>query len=146
MFICIEGEENNMNKNKKLQLSKSSKKSSESSTLNKIIKISQKAGINVVYSGLLLFYTLQKPFVPKWAKATITSALGYFIFPVDAIADFTPAIGYADDLGVLALAIVAVAMFIDDKVKQKSKTKLKNWFGEYDENVLKDIDSRVSSK
>jgi uncharacterized membrane protein YkvA (DUF1232 family) len=146
MFICIEGEENNMNKNKKLQLSKSSKKSSESSILNKIVKISQKAGISVVYSGLLLFYTLQKPFIPKWAKATITSALGYLIFPVDAIPDFTPAIGYADDLGVLALAIVAVAMFIDDKVKQKSKTKLKNWFGEYDASVLKDIDSKVSSK
>ena len=133
-----------MKGNKKLQLNKHSKKNIQNSLLNKIVKVSQKAGINVVYAGLLLFYVLQKPFVPKWARATITSALGYFILPVDVIPDFTPAIGYSDDLGVLALAIVAVAMFIDDKVKQKSKAKLKSWFGEYKESVLKDIDNRIN--
>ncbi|MBK5240343.1 YkvA family protein [Clostridium sp.] len=132
-----------MKENKKLQFNKRSKKNTQNSMLNKIVEVSQKAGINVVYTGLLLFYVLQKPFVPKWAKATITSALGYFIFPADVIPDFTPAIGYSDDLGVLALAIVAVAMFIDDKVKKKSKAKLKSWFGEYEESVLKDIDNRI---
>ncbi|WP_291636190.1 YkvA family protein [Clostridium sp.] len=133
-----------MKENKKLQLKKYLKKNTQDSLLNKLVEVSQKAGINVVYAGLLLFYVLQKPFVPKWAKATITSALGYFIFPVDAIPDFTPAIGYSDDLGVLAIAIVAVAMFIDDKVKEKSKAKLKSWFGEYKESVLRDIDKRVN--
>lgn len=131
-----------MKENKKILLSKYSKKNTRN-LLNKIVKVSQKAGINVVYAGLLLFYVLQKPFVPKWAKASITSALGYFIFPVDVIPDFTPAIGYSDDLGVLALAIAAVAMFIDDKVKKKSKAKLKSWFGDYEESVLKDIDKRI---
>lgn len=132
-----------MKENKKILLIKRSKKNTRNSMLNKIVKVSQKAGINVVYAGLLLFYVLQKPFVPKWAKATITSALGYFILPVDVIPDFTPAIGYSDDLGVLAIAIVAVAMFIDDKVKKKSKAKLKSWFGDYEESVLKDIDKRI---
>ena len=131
-----------MKENKKILLSKHSKKNTRN-LLNKIVKVSQKAGINVVYAGLLLFYVLQKPFVPKWAKGTITSALGYFIFPLDVIPDFTPAIGYSDDLGVLALAIAAVAMFIDDKVKKKSKAKLKSWFGDYEESVLKDIDKRI---
>ncbi|MBU3188352.1 DUF1232 domain-containing protein [Clostridium bowmanii] len=130
-------------KKNKILLNKRSKKDKQNSLLNKIVKVSQKAGINVVYAGLLLFYVLQKPFVPKWAKATITSALGYFIFPLDVIPDITPAVGYSDDLGVLALAIVAVAMFIDDKVKKKSKAKLKSWFGEYEESVLKDIDNRI---
>jgi len=115
----------------------------ESSLFNKILEISQKAGINVIYAGLLLFYTLQKPIIPKWAKATITSTLGYLIFPFDIIPDFTPVIGYSDDLGVLVLAIAAVAIFIDDKVKQKSKEKLKKWFGEYDQSILKDIDGRL---
>jgi len=133
-----------MEENEKTQLDKCSKKYTENSLFNKIIKISQKAGINVIYAGLLLFYTLQKPFIPKWAKATITSALGYFILPIDVIPDFTPAIGYGDDLGVLALAVVAVAMFIDDKVKLKSKAKLINWFGEYDESVLEDIENRIN--
>ncbi|MCJ7688564.1 MAG: YkvA family protein [Clostridiaceae bacterium] len=133
-----------MKENRKLQLNKHTKKITHKSLLNKIVKVSQKAGINVVYAGLLLFYVLQKPFVPKWAKATITSALSYFIFPVDVIPDFTPAIGYSDDLGVLALAIAAVTMFIDDKVKQKSKAKLKSWFGEYKKSVLKDIDNMIN--
>ena len=129
-----------------LQLDECSKQYTENSLFNKIIKRSQKAGINVIYVGLLLFYTLKKPFIPKWAKATITSALGYFILPIDVIPDFTPAIGYGDDLGILALAVVAVAMFIDDKVKEKSKEKLKNWFGEYDESILEDIYNIVNKK
>jgi Protein of unknown function (DUF1232). len=33
-----------------------------------------------------------------------------FISPVDTIPDLTPAVGYADDLGVLAMAIALVAM------------------------------------
>ena len=47
-----------------------------------------------------------------WAKATIVGALGYFITPLDAIVDLTPVVGYADDLGVLALAIAAVATYV----------------------------------
>lgn len=119
---------------------------SENSLFDKIINTTQKAGINVIYAGLLLFYTLQKPLTPGWARATIVGALGYFISPLDAIPDITPVVGFADDLGALALAITAVAMFIDDEVKQKAKTKLKDWFGEYDESLLDDIDTRVNKK
>lgn len=119
---------------------------SENSLFDKIINTTQKAGINVIYAGLLLFYTLQKPLTPGWARATIVGALGYFISPLDAIPDITPVAGFADDLGALALAITAVAMFIDDEVKQKAKTKLKDWFGEYDESLLDDIDTRVNKK
>lgn len=119
---------------------------SENSLFDKIINTTQKAGINVIYAGLLLFYTLQKPLTPGWARATIVGALGYFISPLDAIPDITPVVGFADDLGALALAITAVAMFIDDEVRQKAKTKLKDWFGEYDESLLDDIDTRVNKK
>lgn len=119
---------------------------SESSLFDKIVNVAQKAGINVIYAGLLLFYTLQKPLTPGWAKATIISALTYFISPLDAIPDLTPVLGYTDDLGALALAIGAVAMFIDDDVKQKARNKLKDWFGEYDESLLDDVDNRVNKK
>ncbi len=57
-----------------------SKEYSENSLFEKIIKSAQKAGINVIYAGLLLFYTLQKPLTPGWAKTTIIGALGYFSF------------------------------------------------------------------
>ncbi|MFO0211413.1 MAG: DUF1232 domain-containing protein, partial [Pseudanabaena sp.] len=57
-------------------------------------------------------------------------ALGYFIFPLDAIPDITPVVGYADDLGALAAAVAAVAIHIDENVKEKTRQKLKDWFGD----------------
>ena len=49
--------------------------------------------------------------------------------PLDAITDITPAVGYADDLGVLALAIAAVAAYINDDVREKAKQRMQEWFG-----------------
>lgn len=121
-----------------------SKHYSENSLFDKILKTAQKAGINVVYAGLLLFYTLQKPLTPGWAKTTIIGALGCFISPIDAIPDITPIAGFSDDLGALALALTAVAMFIDEDVKAKAKEKLKDWFGDYDSTSLDDIDNKIS--
>lgn len=125
------------------EASEFSKAYSKRSLFDKIVKNAQKAGINVIYAGLLLFYTLQKPLTPGWAKATIIGALGYFISPLDAIPDITPVAGYTDDIGVLVLAIASVAMFIDEEVKQQAKSKLRDWFGDYDEDLLEDIDKKV---
>ena len=88
------------------------------------------AGKEVIEKALWLYYAAQDPGTPSWAKATIYGALGYFIVPVDVIPDFTPVVGFADDLGVLALAVAAVATQIDDKVKALAAQKLKDWFGE----------------
>lgn len=123
-----------------------SKSYSEKSLFDKIKKFAQKAGINVVYAVLLLYYALQKTGIPAWAKAAIVGSLGYFIVPVDAIPDPTPVVGVADDLGVLVAALVAVAIFIDDEVKTKARNKLKDWFGEYDEDSLNDIDEKIKRK
>jgi uncharacterized membrane protein YkvA (DUF1232 family) len=82
-----------------------------------------------VEKALLLYYAMQQEKAPAWAKATIAGALGYFIVPLDAIADLTPAVGYADDLGVLALAIAAVATYINDDVRSKTASRLDAWFG-----------------
>lgn len=109
---------------------------SEDSFFDKIKECAKKAGVKVIYMGLILFYTLQKPSTPVWAKTVIIGALGYFIVPLDAIPDFTPVVGYGDDLGALAAAIGTVAMHIDSDVKQNAKVKLKDWFGDIDENEL----------
>jgi uncharacterized membrane protein YkvA (DUF1232 family) len=120
-----------------------SKSYSEKSFFDKIKSVSKKAGINIIYAGLLLFYTLQKPMLPKWAKRTILGALGYFIVPFDVIADIIPVGGYVDDFGAIVLALGAVAMFIDEEVKNKAKVKLKKWFGEYDEKSIEEIDLKI---
>ena len=103
---------------------------SESGFWNKLKSYAAIAGREVVEKALLLYYAMQEEKAPAWAKATIAGALGYFIVPLDAISDFTPAVGYADDLGVLALAIAAVATYINDDVREKTRQKMVAWFGD----------------
>lgn len=103
---------------------------SESGFWNKLKKYARTAGREVVEKALLLYYAMQEEKAPKWAKATIAGALGYFIVPLDAIADITPAVGYADDLGVLVLAIAAVAHYINDDVRAKAAARMSAWFGD----------------
>lgn len=102
---------------------------SEDSFWTKIKKFGKKAGVSVVYAALLLFYTLQKPTTPVWAKTVIVGALGYFIFPIDLIPDIVPG-GYVDDFSGLMGALLTVAMYVDDEVRKKAKARIKGWFGE----------------
>jgi len=62
-----------MEDNKEPDYDKYSKAYSKNSLFNKIMKTAKKSGINVIYAGLLLFYTLQKPLTPRWAKVSIIS-------------------------------------------------------------------------
>ena len=127
-------------------MDQNSKSYSEKSFFDKIKKVSKRAGINIIYAGLLLFYTLKKPSLSKWARRSIFGALGYFIAPIDAIVDIIPVGGYVDDFGVIILALGVVAIFIDEEIKNKAKAKLKDWFGEYDEKSVEEIDSKIREK
>jgi uncharacterized membrane protein YkvA (DUF1232 family) len=106
------------------------KEYSEESFWVKIKDFALKAGKEVIEKALQLYYAAQNPSTPTCAKSVIYGALGYFISPIDAIPDIIPVVGFADDLGVLALAISSVAMYIDQGVKDKARTKLNEWFGE----------------
>lgn len=106
------------------------KEYSEEGFWNKLAKYARTAGIEVVEKALLLYYASQEDDAPAWAKATIVGALGYFISLVDAIPDLTPVVGYADDLGVLVMAIAAVSSCINQNVRDKTQQKLAIWFGE----------------
>lgn len=103
---------------------------SESGFWSKLRGYARAAGIEVVEKALLLYYVLNEDKAPAWAKTTIIGALGYFITFIDAIPDITPAVGYADDLGVLVMAIAAVSTYINDDVREKTRAKLVDWFGE----------------
>ena len=103
---------------------------SEQSFNDKLKRYALTAGRELVEKALWLYYALQEEKAPAWAKATIVGALGYFITPLDAIVDLTPGVGYADDLGVLALAVAAVAAYINDDVKEKARDRMATWFGE----------------
>jgi uncharacterized membrane protein YkvA (DUF1232 family) len=103
---------------------------SEKSFRDKLTRYARTAGREVVEKALLLYYAAQEEKAPAWARGTIAAALGYFVVPLDAVADLTPAVGYADDLGVLVLALAAVATYINDDVRAKAGLKLKAWFGD----------------
>ncbi|GAB5414209.1 MAG: YkvA family protein [Congregibacter sp.] len=107
-----------------------SREYSEEGFWQKLKGYARTAGTEVVEKALILFYVLQEDKAPAWAKAAIVGALGYFITFIDAIPDITPAVGYADDLGVLVMAIAAVSTYVNDDVRRKAQAKLHDWFGE----------------
>ncbi len=97
---------------------------------DKLLTFAKTAGKDVIEKALCLYFAAENPSTPTWAKTVIYGALGYFIFPIDAIPDITPIAGYADDLGVLASAIATVSFYINDDVKALAAQKLQDWFGE----------------
>lgn len=116
---------------------------SEESLFNKIKLVFSKAGVSVIYGVLLLFYALKDPSVPMGAKATIIGVLGYFISPIDLIADPIPVAGYGDDLTAVITALGVIAVFITPETKRKAKEKTLEWFSDATEEDFNTIDSKL---
>ena len=89
----------------------------------KIKKVLIKAGLELIYKVLQLWYVLQKPEVPYPIKATIVGALMYFILPVDSIPDFLPG-GFVDDMAAIAFALSMATLYVDEDVNEKARKKL----------------------
>lgn len=102
---------------------------SEAGFRDKLRHYAKVAGREVIEKALWLFYASRRPETPKWAKSVIYGALAYFILPADAIPDLIPLTGYADDLGALAAAVGMVSLYISDDVKEKTRRKMREWFG-----------------
>jgi uncharacterized membrane protein YkvA (DUF1232 family) len=110
-----------------------SKHYSDDGFWEKVKKYAMIAGQEVIEKALWLYYAGRREETPVWAKALIGATLGYFIWPLDAIPDVTPIVGYADDLGALTAAAATLIAYIDDDVKAKTKEKLSKWFGPRDQ-------------
>ncbi len=115
----------------------------ENRLLKKIQHFAKQAGLKVVYSVLLLFYSYRRSDTPIWAKRIIIGVLGYFIMPLDALPDLTPIIGYTDDLGVLSFGLVTIAAYVNDEVRIKARLKLRDWFGEFSLEELVEVDKQL---
>ncbi|HDY98931.1 MAG TPA: DUF1232 domain-containing protein [Pseudomonas sabulinigri] len=103
---------------------------SEKAFWQKLAQYAKTAGREVVEKALCLYYAARRPETPGWAKAVIVSVLAYFIAPLDALPDFTPFVGFTDDLGVFAGALAMVSMYIDDEVKTTAAATAERWFGQ----------------
>ena len=96
----------------------------------KLRRFAKKAGAEVVYLALLLYYVVKDPLTKKADRAKIIGALGYFILPFDLIPDWLPVAGYTDDLAALTWGIYCVAKNIKPDHKEQAAAKIREWFGE----------------
>lgn len=89
----------------------------------KIRGFARSAGLEVLEKAFVLYYTLDDPETPYWARAIIISALGYFVLPIEAIPDPVPAVGYSDDLAVLAAALATVIVHVKPETFQRARRR-----------------------
>jgi len=108
----------------------------ENAFWEKLKKFGRKAGFQVCYAALLLYYVLRSPETSSKDRAKILGALGYFILPIDLIPDFIPIAGYTDDLAALVWGVYCVIKGITPEVKAQAARKLHEWFGDFDEKEL----------
>ncbi|SRR5690606_17025974 len=95
----------------------------------KVTPNARSIGRSVLEKALYLYYALQNPATPKWARRVIYGALGYFVLPLDAIPDVAPLIGYTDDMAVMAGALATITFYITPEVKAQAHRKIAAWFG-----------------
>ncbi len=86
-------------------------------------------GRHALEKALYLYYAVQDPNTPKWARRVMYGALGYFILPLDAMPDLIPFVGYTDDISVMVAALATVSFYITPDIKARAQHKLDNWFG-----------------
>lgn len=108
---------------------KYAKEFSEEGFWDKIANVFKKAGSEIIYKALQLFYAAQSPECPMTIKAAIYAALGYFILPLDLIPDVIPVAGFSDDLLAIGAAITMAHMYINEKVINQAKEKMRSLFG-----------------
>jgi uncharacterized membrane protein YkvA (DUF1232 family) len=102
---------------------------SDEKFLGKMKSFGVKAGKGLVEQAFIMWYVLHDPNTPTPAKLTIAGALAYWILPVDMIPDLLPAVGFTDDISVIAAAITSIAMSITPDAKAKAKQQTELLFG-----------------
>ncbi len=75
------------------------------------------------------YFCATDPATPKRVKLILLGAVAYFVLPTDAVPDFLPLIGFADDAAMLAAAISQVAGAINDSHREKAREVLKDELG-----------------
>lgn len=82
--------------------------------LEKKIKSSKRSIFNIIKHLKALKNYFKDKNVQWYRKSIVAAALIYFIVPIDAMPDFTPLIGYLDDIGVITWTI----KFLGNEIKK----------------------------
>jgi len=73
---------------------------------------------------LAAYYCAFDRATPVQVKATLVGALAYFVLPFDAIPDYLPIIGFADDATALATALRLMASHMKPEHREAAKRAL----------------------
>ena len=68
-----------------------------------------------------MYFCMLDSQTPLWVKGTVAAALAYFVLPIDAIPDFIPVVGMADDVSVLTAALTAINAHITAEHRDKAR-------------------------
>jgi uncharacterized membrane protein YkvA (DUF1232 family) len=77
-----------------------------------------------VEDAVAAYYCAMDRETPTYVKATLMTALAYFVVPIDLLPDVVAAFGYTDDATVVALAINAVAPHVKDHHHEQARAFL----------------------
>jgi uncharacterized membrane protein YkvA (DUF1232 family) len=74
--------------------------------------------------ALAAYYCALDRQTPIAARATLWGALAYFVLPFDAIPDYLPLIGFADDAAAIATAIRIIASHMQPAHREAARRAL----------------------
>ena len=79
-----------------------------------------------VEDAVAAYYCAMDRETPTYVKATLMTALAYFVVPTDLLPDVVAAFGYTDDATVVALAINAVAPHVKEQHRESAREFLQS--------------------
>lgn len=88
----------------------------------------RRAGEALLVPALMAWHLARDPDTPKEAKAALLAALAYLVLPTDAVPDFLPGIGYADDLAALTAALGLATRLVTREVLEKARASAREVF------------------
>ncbi|GMU87262.1 MAG: hypothetical protein AMXMBFR48_25030 [Ignavibacteriales bacterium] len=98
---------------------------SDDSFWSKLGEVGRK--IPFLRDALAMYFCMMDEATPVWVKGLIVGALGYFIFPLDAVPDFILVAGYLDDASVIAAAIAVIRIYIKPEHWQQADDLLSSF-------------------
>lgn len=100
----------------------------ENTFWKKLAQKALKASKELVTDVISLYYVAVDKGTPAKEKAIGIAAVSYFFIPLDAIPDWTPVVGYSDDIAIVLAAVGALTPYITEEIRNKSKAFLDRYF------------------
>lgn len=72
------------------------------------------------------YYCAMDRETPTHVRAALLAALAYFVLPLDAMPDFLPILGFADDASILAAALANVRLHMKDRHREAARRTLED--------------------